>query len=131
MKKKIFLTSIFVLLGVYQIFACSCAISPLIEDEIKNADLVFTGTLMGSGIDNQRAIETFSVAKVYKGASVEKIHLYVDLNMPCGKYSFEIGKSYLVFANKQEDGTFFADICSRTKPLTDAADDLKVLNNQK
>lgn len=44
----------------------------------------------------------------------------------CG-YSFEEGERYVVYAHRSADGTFGASICSRTRPLSEAGDDLRFL----
>jgi hypothetical protein len=41
----------------------------------------------------------------------------------CG-YGFRLGGQYLVYAYRQKDGSLYTGICSRTRPLSEAADDL-------
>jgi hypothetical protein len=41
----------------------------------------------------------------------------------CG-YHFEVGHTYLVYADQLEDGTLGANSCSRTRPIGEAAGDL-------
>lgn len=42
----------------------------------------------------------------------------------CG-YDFRRGADYLVYASKKPDGSYYAGTCSPTRPLVDAAEDLK------
>jgi hypothetical protein len=48
----------------------------------------------------------------------------------CG-VPFERGKSYLVYANCDERGDCFTNICSRTRPTERAAEDLQYLATRK
>ena len=41
----------------------------------------------------------------------------------CG-YHFEVGHNYIVYAHKLEDGSLATGICSRTRPMGEASDDL-------
>ena len=44
----------------------------------------------------------------------------------CG-YTFLQGERYLVYARRADDGALVVSLCSRTRPLADAADDLRFL----
>lgn len=46
----------------------------------------------------------------------------------CG-YHFETGQQYLVYAWTREDGTLSTSICSRTRPLSEAGEDLQYFQN--
>jgi hypothetical protein len=47
-------------------------------------------------------------------------------------YTFDVGKSYIVYAYlNTETNRFGTSICLRTKPLEDAAEDLKYLGQGK
>jgi hypothetical protein len=41
--------------------------------------------------------------------------------------SFRVGDTYLVYANRRPDGQYSANLCSRTRPLSHASDDLVLL----
>ena len=41
--------------------------------------------------------------------------------------NFEFNKVYLVFSKKAKDGTFGTDVCSRTKIIDHATEDLKTI----
>ena len=103
--------------------ACSCAVPGLPCEAVWRSDVVFTGRVVsfespapGTGT---RGVE-FAVIQNFRGPQLRTI--VVASAGGCG-YSFKIGESYLVYASDLQ-GTLTTSICTRTRPLRDAADDL-------
>jgi len=66
----------------------------------------------------------FAVIDPFRGVTGETIEVNTGSGGgDCG-YKFEANESYLVYAWRSEDGVLSTGICSRTRPLTAAADDL-------
>jgi hypothetical protein len=118
--------------------ACSCALeggsrAEIVEGALSDSEAVFSGEAVdfekGSSISAPWPTETvsFRVSEVWKGP--ERVTLEVSTatqGMTCG-YAFEEGREYLVYAYGKQD--LEVDLCSRTKPLSEAGADLAVLGN--
>jgi hypothetical protein len=126
--------------------ACSCAIVGSKQERIKQAisdsEAVFSGevvdfekspppttemegtlfTIMGGGA----ATATLRVSEVWKGPKQRTVEITTgaDSGMGCG-YPFEEGREYLVYAGKGMS----VDLCSETKQLSRAREDLALLGN--
>jgi hypothetical protein len=73
----------------------------------------------------------FSVDKSYKGAETSIITVSTtNACCICG-YPFKVGEEYLVYASGSDSKALRASICSRTKNLRNAAEDLDFLGNAK
>lgn len=109
--------------------ACDCILTPSAEKAYATATEVFSGTVLS--IEKTGATDsmwmsvkiTFSVTKVWKGAETRII--FTDMGSNCG-YSFKTESAYLVYATDQE-GVLQTNICTRTKLLQHAEEDLKYL----
>ena len=103
--------------------ACSCVVPGLPCEAVWRSDVVFSGRVVslessapGTGA---QGVE-FAVIETFRGPNVRTI--VVGSGGGCS-YSFEIGESYLVYAREMH-GTLRTSMCTRTRPLRDAADDL-------
>jgi hypothetical protein len=104
--------------------ACSCPSMPACQ-RFWTADAVFTGVVTNvtwSEDKKQRLSQTTVVVeRGFRGASGQVV--LTGAFTSC-HYNFIVGQRYLVYAYRNADGTLGAGICSGTKPLTDAAEDL-------
>jgi hypothetical protein len=131
MKKTILITTALMLLPLFvdSVDACSC-LRVTICDAYKMSPAIFVGTVLESkDIEKDRArVYRFTVEQSYKG--VEGTDIEVQTGMgggDCG-YSFTKGERYLVYAYfDKKTRTFHTNICSRTTPLSGAAEDLDFL----
>jgi hypothetical protein len=115
--------------------ACSCRFgggAPC--EEYWRVDAVFTGRVTGSSeitVDegayksSQRVVRLI-VEERFRG-DVEKVETEVVTGWgggDCG-YGFKTGERYMVYAHRNEkDRKLYTSICTRTRPLAEAADDL-------
>ena len=121
--------------GAGRAHACSCAPpSPPLEAS-DGADAVFSGTVVSGGafgFDFFWSVE-LEVDTVWKGSVTSTTFVYVWFGPSCGYDQFEPGKDFLVYAHEQvfphdeDEETLFVHLCSRTRPLEYADDDLQVL----
>jgi hypothetical protein len=73
-----------------------------------------------------RRLVTFKVIRAYRGGVESTIQIATgSSDADCG-YPFEIGDRYLVYAHDSA-GTLSTGLCSRTRPLSKAAEDLEYL----
>lgn len=129
-----------VLATVYEAQACSCAPSGPPCQSFWQADAVFSASVVSklviaidSGIDlkrkEQQVAVKFLVEDVFRGSlGGNDIEIITGMGGgDCG-YNFEKGKKYLVYAYKSGN-RLHAGICSRTRLLTEAAEDLAYFRN--
>ena len=146
--------SCLLLLGLFafpaEVFSCFC-VPPRedVETDIKvsvgRADVVFLGKaekvvriatskefIKKEGYDPAIDETTFGVLKSWKGVSSDRIVTRISIVCCLCGYQFEAGKTYLVYATMEDEGTISTSICHRTQPLTSEqiseSIDIKVLN---
>lgn len=116
--------------------ACSCIYIEA-EDALRSADVVFEGTALAPPeyVQAQLGIEgysgaarfRFAVARYFKGQRGEEAVLYtIDQGSACGR-SYDAGTTYLVYSRLLPNGVLMDSLCSRTRPVGDAAQDLLLL----
>lgn len=111
-------------------FACSCARPGSVNESLAQATVVFAGQVIDiEPIDNRRVEVEFDVETVWKGSNTSTISVYTAPNPAVCGYSFEIGRSYLVYA-RENRGSLSVNQCSRTNLLSESSDDLTLLNKQ-
>ena len=131
-------------------FPCSCADTQSVADALKTADVVFTGEVTklevlpswwqdvdgrpdpellesDPGEDPIRVVKvTFAVGKSWKGVSepVAVIRTFFECCV-CGS-AFGVGQAYLVYGYRvpSTGGSLWTNICTRTKELRLASEDL-------
>lgn len=109
-------------------YACSCIRPGPINESVAQATAVFAGRVIDiESIDNRRIEVDFDVETVWKGSNISTISIYTAPNSAMCGYSFEEGRSYLVYAH-QRQGTLQVSQCSRTNLLSQADEDLAILN---
>ncbi|MGH9753179.1 MAG: hypothetical protein ACREA2_10385 [Blastocatellia bacterium] len=118
-------------------FACSCAKAPAPCQAYAQAEAVFIGTPKEvSRIESKDKIGygyrvfRFSVDQAFRGVNGSQVSVMTGRNDgDCG-YGFKIGKQYLVYAYRihQKQETLSTSICTRTKPVRNADEDLEVIH---
>ncbi len=74
----------------------------------------------------QRYVQ-MQVLRVWKGVVSERVELFTSLGGgDCG-YPFKRGVEYVVYAKRAPSGRLVTSICSRTRPVSQAAEDLAAL----
>ena len=116
-------------------FGCSCAMSGPPCQMTWTADAVFSGTVMSItqiedellGFRRQSLLVKMNVDRPFLKASPGPIEIVTGMDGgDCG-YRFNVGVKYLVYAWKS-GGQLTTGICSRTRPLADAQEDLQYLS---
>ena len=125
------LVSVALLVGAGRAGACTCIGDPGPRRELRRSAVVFSGSAVSTApIGPSIELTTFWVVESWKGLGRDTSTLKVRSRSGegCG-FRFRQGESYLVYAYeyKPGTGTLDASVCSRTRPLADAAADLKKL----
>lgn len=130
------LAGIFLFLGApWRASACDCAYPGAPCKAFAHTPYVFSGKVtkistipikMSSGDQYQDRLITFEIERAYRGLEDKKVTEVVTGSGggDCG-YDFRVGEKYLVYAFPHAaTGKLYTGICSRTRRLAEARDDL-------
>jgi hypothetical protein len=112
--------------------ACTCAMIPGNQQErtaraLEESSAVFSGEAVEiSG--GEPATVSFRVSDVWKGPEQEILEVSTSRQESACGYSFKEGKEYLVYAYRKEE-PFKTDLCTETKPRSEASADFEALGN--
>ena len=104
--------------------ACSCVAPPPPAEARAQAASVFEGRVVSMLSDEDRVLQVvFEVVRTWKGANAERLEVSTAANEAACGYTFREGESYLVYTDER-DGTEWTGLCSRTRPMTEAEEDV-------
>jgi hypothetical protein len=129
-----------------KVWGCSCAVSPTGTPPCDIAwryDAVFTGTVteitdpglptvpLGAAPTRplafrQRQVQ-IKITEALAGLNADQKEIVIETGLgggDCG-YGFQRGFAYIVYASKKPGGGFSTGICTPTRPIEQAAEDLK------
>jgi hypothetical protein len=127
--------SIVHLLSALPAEACRCALAPLPCAAFQESDVVFAGrvvsidTIQLSGDDSDMMRVDFAVLEAFRGVESTMVSL---INGPgdCA-FDFEAGESYVVYGRRWDKSPLpLTGLCTRTRLLISAADDLAYLRGR-
>ncbi len=111
--------------------ACRCMPPPAPDKALEQATAVFAGTVQKVLLPAGQGVKTvtLNVEQAWKGLQHRKpvVTVTTCANGACCGYGFQEGEGYLVYAHG-EANAFTVSLCSRTRPLANADDDIAVLN---
>ena len=115
--------------------ACSCAASGPPCQAAWSADAVFAGTVRSVSHGQSAAADTvarrtivlFTVDEPLRNVTARSLE--VAMTTSTCAYQFQIGRKSLVYTRKLETGGLTTSICSRTRPLDEAGEDLVYLRS--
>jgi hypothetical protein len=109
--------------------ACTCRAPDPPAEEFKRTDAVFIGVVTAFTEESERDRKaTLAIVKIWKGDFNRVDAIYtVSHGAGCGVY-FQVGASYLIYANEDDAGKFQTHVCTRTARLRDAEEDLDYLD---
>ncbi|GEM_PF-5558051 len=115
--------------------AISCVAPGSPQEELEKSEGVFVGKVVKISSYTEHDIVEFELSSIFKeaptlGLSLEsnKVIVRTGGKLSLANYKFEEGKEYLVYANNfEEDLTLDLSICTRTKLLSEADEDIKEL----
>jgi hypothetical protein len=105
---------VFFALGAERARACSCATQER-EAAFEAAASVFEGRV--TAIDHPQGspvVVTLDVVRTWKGADGETFTLRTQAQSSACGYSFETGRSYLIYTYQSDDDSEWTGLCSRT-----------------
>jgi hypothetical protein len=114
-------------------WACRCKPPPPPKEALKNAAAVFAGKVSAKKAGGE-VVVTFDVSKAWKGVDAKTITVRTPRDSAACGFTFEMEKSYLIYAHRDSEGAeakLSTNICTRTKLLSEAKDDLIELGEGK
>jgi hypothetical protein len=107
--------------------ACSCA-QVSVETAAAEASALFEGRVISIRPDTQGVVRIrATVVRKWRGAETETVDLLTaSSGARCG-YGFRESQSYLIYAHSQPSGDLGVSLCSRTRPIEEAGEDLAFL----
>jgi hypothetical protein len=107
--------------------ACSCVMPPPPEQALEEADAVLQARAFAMRNDDMRAYYRFEVDRVWKGDVGSHVEISTPLHAAsCGR-SYAIGTQYVIYARRSASGELTDMLCTRTRAMSSAAEDLEVL----
>ncbi len=125
---------LFVTFGVADVYGCFCSPGPVCEDTWK-AEAVFVGTVVA--IDRNQSTNREDHYSNQVKITVEEpfrgdvgIQIVLLTGMSTCDVNFKVGQQYLVYAQKSSvENRLTTSICTRTRLLSEASEDLSYLRN--
>jgi len=119
--------------------ACDCAYAGAPCKAFEKTPTVFVGRVVkistidlktASGDDYKDRLVSFEVERSYRGLTTKTVEVLSDWNSDCG-YRFQEGLRYLVYAYPHSPtAKLTTSTCTRTRPLSEASEDLEYLNKK-
>ncbi|MCC2671936.1 MAG: hypothetical protein K0Q72_4407 [Armatimonadetes bacterium] len=110
--------------------ACSCLPPPPPKEALQKAAAVFVGKVVEIETDEKARTRkvTLAVSRRWKGKPEKRATVRTAMDSATCGYGFQQDKEYLVYTYSQEQKPEqWTNICTRTKPLSAAKEDLNEL----
>lgn len=117
--------------------ACSCLVPRPPCETYWKTDAVFTGlvtdssiiTVEGTSVKYQQRMTRIALDQVYRGVEGTGVEIFTSVEgSECG-YDFKKNERYVIYAHRSPtDGKLSTSLCSRTKLLSEAKEDLEFLH---
>jgi hypothetical protein len=113
--------------------ACSCLPPKGVAQEVEMSSAVFSGKVIEIKRHDRtedplgRVEVIFEVDKAWKGVDKRIVSVFTGSDSAACGYGFKRGRTYLVYTGGSPQGQFSTSICSRTKRLNKAREDLRAL----
>ena len=119
--------------GASVALACTCVPPPSPTEALEEATAVFSGKVVQ--IKRHKPSEdifggvevVFRVDQKWKGVGNRTVSVFTSSQSAACGYSFSKDQTYLIYASGNSRGRLSTSICSRTKRLKDAREDLNQL----
>jgi hypothetical protein len=125
-RKTVFVLALILGLAAFETaLACSCAPPPPPQQAHDHADAVFSAKVLEAPEAPRNYSLRLQVDDSWKGADCRELEIGAGFATCIG--NFEKGKTYLIYAYRTEEGGLRTDLCTRTRSIEDAAEDLAAL----
>jgi MYXO-CTERM domain-containing protein len=108
--------------------ACSCA-EQTFEMAERGAVAIFEARVSAIETAGDASHVRMDVVQTWRAAEHEHVEVVTAPNEAACGYTFEVGRSYLVYASSVEGEAYRVSLCSRTRRMEDADDDRSLLGS--
>jgi hypothetical protein len=108
--------------------ACSCLGPGLPCEAAWSAEAVFVGHVVSIETSGGRRVQ-LAVVEAFRGFQLSQVTVVTGYGQADCGFPFEMGKSYVVYANRDRNGELTTSSCARTRPVENAAEDLTYLRS--
>lgn len=136
--KLLLISLLFVFTSATQAIACSCAGGMRPCEAYGDASAIFVGTVTLStnitvkeaGYETTKRKVRFHVDRALKNVESSDVEVVTNWGEAACGYGFRLGGQYVVYAYSENNETLATSICTRTRPLSEAAEDLEYLSGR-
>ena len=121
-----------------EVHACSCiqrdeTLTQQVRKAKTDARAIFSGKVLEvvRKPENHEVVVKFRVDKSWKGNVSKQMTITTGADSAMCGYNFEVGKSYLIYAQGSDTSSLQTNICTRTAQYAAAKADIKVLGRAK
>jgi hypothetical protein len=109
--------------------ACSCVPPEPPDQAVRDSAAVFSGKVVRvyGGKNAQEKTVELEVVRVWKGIGKPRVTLKTHSHSASCGFPFREGETYLVYSQKDGHGDLTTSICSRTRRMSQASEDLEAL----
>lgn len=116
--------------------ACSCLRPPPPKEALKKSSAVFAGKVKSIKRVGMMNVVEIEISRTWKGTKGKTATVKTHVSSATCGYGFKTGEKYLVYCNAPPKGAkkskvFKTNICTRTKTLAMAKEDMKELGEGK
>lgn len=110
---------------------CTCTHWARPMEEIKWSDAVFIGTVVAISTDRSKNLNRveIQVDRSWKGVREPNVSVFTSSSGSSCGIEYHLFEKWLIYAETDQHG-LSTHMCSRTRPIEDAKDDLRVLGNK-
>ena len=136
MKKFLSITGLLLLIDSVG-FACTCIPPESPSKELERSAAVFSGKVIEIRVSEEETdifaqVEAVvEVERAWKGVEKKTVSVFTSAHSSACGYGFKKGERYLVYAGSNRDERLITSICSRTRRMNKAGDDLRELGEGK
>lgn len=135
----IFAVLAFLIFTNTEIYACSCfnpdneTLVQRVNKAKKDSQAVFSGRVLEviQKPEKHQIVVKLRAEKSWKGNVSRQITIVTASDSALCGYNFEVGKSYLIYAQGSDANNLQTNLCTRTAGFSEAKADLKVLGKGK
>ncbi|MFQ5639821.1 MAG: hypothetical protein ACE5IR_17720, partial [bacterium] len=106
-----------------------CIPPPPPSEAFENADAVLMGRVTSFQREGKFSrVAKLTLLKLWKGERAIADEIFTGLNSASCGFDFVVGKTYVIYASKDEEGKLHTNICTRTRHIDQAGEDLNFLD---
>ena len=123
--------SAIVIFAQNELRACSCVPPPPPSEAFENSETVFMAMVTSfKRAGEYRRVAKLTLLTLWKGEKALTGEIFTGLNCADCGFDFVVGKTYVIYAYRGDDGALRTNICTRTASLDEAGEDLTFLDQK-